>query len=54
MADLVWSPGRARADQAERTELWDLGKVRGHWRKGRAVGVMSIESAGEHQIGLKR
>lgn len=54
MADLAWSPGRARVDQAERTEIWDPGKVGSHWRKGIAVGVMSIERAGEHQIGLKR
>lgn len=41
--DLVWCPGRARADQAEGTELWNPRRLEGHWRKRRAVGVKSIE-----------
>lgn len=28
-ADLFWSPGRARVDQAEGIELWDPGRVGG-------------------------
>ena len=42
-------------DQTEGKELWDPGRIRGHWRKGLAAGGTSIERrAGEHQVGLKR
>lgn len=56
-ADLVCDPGRARVDQANGTEDWDLevgGRRLVHWRKGIALCVMSIERrAGEHHLGLE-